>query len=178
MKKFIPFSFRTIKKIYNTYKISKKLKKIYKEDEIVEKLSYITNIDFEVDWVGRIYGIFNPLINIPLGERVFDGDNNKLLSLDFVNNYLLERLEITSKFIKEQTLFDYLTLENVILNNQNSLIIITPMNLYEDEILDNKNNDNNTIEISKKFKKELKYSFMEIILLLFLVSLGLIFWLK
>ena len=175
MKKFIPFSFITIKKIYKTYKISKKLKKIYKEDEIVEKLSYITNIDFEVDWVGRIYGIFNPLINIPPGERVFDGDNNKLLSLDFVNNYLLE---ITSKFIKEQTLFDYLTLENVILNNQNSLIIITPMNLYEDEILDNKNNDNNTIEISKKFKKELKYSFLEIILLLILVSLGLIFWLK
>ena len=95
--------------------------------------------------------------------------------MDFVNNYLLERLEITSKFIKEQTLFDYLTLENVILNNQNSLIIITPMNLYEDEILDNKNNDNNTIEISKKFKKELKYSFLEIILLLFFVSLGLIF---
>ena len=48
MKKFIPFSFRTIKKIYNTYKISKKLKKIYKEDEIVEKLSYITNIEFEI----------------------------------------------------------------------------------------------------------------------------------
>ena len=71
-----------------------------------------------------------------------------------------------------------MTLENVILNNQNSLIIITPMNLYEDEVLDNKNNDNNTIEISKKFKKELKYSFLEIILLLFFVSLGLIFWLK
>lgn len=172
MKKFLPFSFRTIHKIFKTYKITKKLKKIYKEDDIVEKLSYITNINFKVDWVGRIYGIFNPLVNIPLNERVFDGDNNKLLSLDFVNKYLLERLDIASKFITEQTLFDYLTLENVILDNQNSLIIITPMNLYEDEILDNKNNDN--IKISKKFKKELKYSLLEII---FIIT-GLIFLFK
>lgn len=173
MKKFLPFPFRTIHKIFKTYKITKKLKKIYKEDDIVEKLSYITNINFKVDWVGRIYGIFNPLINIPLNERVFD--DNKMLSIDFINKYLLERLDITSKFITEQTLFDYLTLENIILDNQNSLIIITPMNLYEDEILDNKSNDN--IKISKKFKKELKYSVLEI--LLFLVSvIGLIFYLK
>lgn len=173
MKKFLPFSFRTIHKIFKTYKITKKLKKIYKEDDIVDKLTYITNINFKVDWVGRIYGIFNPLINIPLNERVFD--DNKMLSIDFVNKYLLERLDITSKFITEQTLFDYLTLENIILDNQNSLIIITPMNLYEDEILDNKSNDN--IKISKKFKKELKYSVLEI--LLFLVSvIGLIFLFK
>lgn len=173
MKKFLPFSFRTIHKIFKTYKITKKLKKIYKEDDIVEKLSYITNINFKVDWVGRIYGIFNPLVNIPLNERVFD--DNKMLSIDFVNKYLLERLDITSKFITEQTLFDYLALENIILDNQNSLIIITPMNLYEDEILDNKSNDN--IKISKKFKKELKYSMLEI--LLFLVSvIGLIFLFK
>ena len=173
MKKFLPFSFRTVHKIFKTYKITKKLKKIYKEDDIVDKLTYITNINFKVDWVGRIYGIFNPLINIPLNERVFD--DNKMLSIDFVNKYLLERVDITSKFITEQTLFDYLTLENVILDNQNSLIIITPMNLYEDEILDNKSNDN--IKISKKFKKELKYSVLEI--LLFLVSvIGLIYWLK
>ena len=164
--KWLPNCIRIPILIYNTHKFTKKLKKIYQNDDIIEKLEYATGIRFKVDWVGRIYGVFNPYINIPASERIFNPD---IMDLDrgFVIKYLMERLDICSKFINEQTLFDILTLETEVLDrvSRNTLIILTPLNLYENGILDGtKKTGLNTI--SKSFKNGIFFAILEILLVI------------
>ena len=79
----------------------------------------------------------------------------------------MERLDICSKFINEQTLFDILTLETEVLDrvSRNTLIILTPLNLYENGILDGtKKTGLNTI--SKSFKNGIFFAILEILLVI------------
>ncbi len=164
--KWLPNCIRIPILIYKTHKFTKKLKKIYQNDDIIEKLEHTTGISFKVDWVGRIYGVFNPYINIPKSERILNPDTMDL-DKGFIIKYLMERLDICSKFINEQTLFDILTLETEVLDRTswNTLIILTPINLYEDGILDG-TKKTQLNKISGSFRNSIIFCILEILLVI------------
>lgn len=174
--KWLPNCIRIPILIYKTRKFTKKLKKIYQNDDIIEKLNHTTGIYFKVDWVGRIYGIFNPYINIPKSELILNPDTREI-DKGFIIKYLMERLDICSKFLNEQTLFDILTLETEVLDrvSWNTLIMLTPLNLYEDGILDgSKKHDLN--KMSSKFRNGIIFGLLELLLLVATGILTLIYY--
>lgn len=110
------------------YKI---LMSIYEDENLVSRLGQSLDVNFKVDWIGRLYGIFNP--NIKNG--VFDVNNpiysynEKGLDTDvFVKDYILTKLSAITLFMEHNTLFELVGYEIKRLDNiDNFLFIIKPL---------------------------------------------------
>ena len=93
-------------------KYIKILKKVYKDENLLNNLSDLFGTEFKMDWVGRIYAVFNPHIqadgfnpNNQIFEYTEEGLSNKV----YIESYILNQLSIAKRFIKANNLFDLLT---------------------------------------------------------------------
>ena len=92
-------------------KMQKLLNKAYAEDEIIAKLSYTFGVQFQKDWIGRVYAVINPVIR----DGKFDveqtleltemGYNNE----EYTKKWAMERLIAMDTFLKTNNLFDMLS---------------------------------------------------------------------
>lgn len=110
------------------YKI---LMNIYENENLVSRLGQSLDIKFKVDWIGRLYGIFNP--NIRNGKFDINNPiysfNEKGLDTDvFVKDYILTKLSAITLFMEHNTLFELVGYEIKRLDNiDNFLFIIKPL---------------------------------------------------
>ena len=103
-----------MKYLPNTIKFLIYLNKVFKQEQFVEKLTLLTQIHFKKDWIGRIYGVFNPTINIPQNEKILYQDEiTQQFYLDnyAVHKFLMQRMDILEKFIHTNNLFEILFLD-------------------------------------------------------------------
>lgn len=123
-----------IKNLYLNIKYSKLLNKIYKDERLLENLSELFGARFKKDLLGRIYAVINP--NIKHGKY----DTNQVYEyneIGFDNSYYIEKwimgkLNIASKFIQANNLFDLLTYKIKKLDDhENYLFIIEPITLQD-----------------------------------------------
>lgn len=109
------------------------LRKVYKKDDIIRKLSYALGSQLYIDWIGRLYTVINP--NIKDGkynaEQVIEfTSSGGVDNTQWVQQWIMERLNIIKKFIMAENLFDLLTYRlDKIDNNSNYLFIIQPITL-------------------------------------------------
>jgi hypothetical protein len=107
------------------------LKKIYREENLIEKFSQLCNVEFRMDWVGRIYTVINPnVINdkFDVNEQIFEYTENGLSNAPYVEKYLMTRFNVIKDFVMANNLFDLLTYEIKQLDNyDNYLVIIKPI---------------------------------------------------
>lgn len=136
--KYLP---NTIKFLIYTYKFFKEksiLDKVFKQEQFVEKLTLLTQIKFKKDWIGRIYGVFNPTINIPKNEQILYQDEiTQQYYLDnyAVHKFMMQRMDILEKFIHTNNLFEVLFLDIKDLTsegyNGNYLIVIQSGSIFD-----------------------------------------------
>ena len=109
------------------------LKNIYKEENLIDNLSKLFNVEFRIDWLGRIYAIFNPHIQNGMFEQnnqIYEYTENGLTNESYVKSYIMSRLNIADRFIRANNLFDLLTYKlKKIDNYDNYLFIIQPITL-------------------------------------------------
>lgn len=131
------FSF--IYNIYNTistlivYINSRKtIKKVFYSDDFKFVISSYLNTTFRNDWIGRIYGVINPNININ-GKIDFSNTiielNDELTNDDlYVQNWVYRQLNLMKNAlkIKNAAFFDYIgmNVEKIEPENQNNYLII------------------------------------------------------
>lgn len=135
--KYLP---NTLKFLIYTYKFWKEkniLNKVFHQEKFVEKLAILTQINFKQDWIGRIYGVFNPNINIPKNEQILYQDEiTQQYYLDnyAVHKFMMQRLNVLEKFIHQVGLFEVLFLDIKDLSkegyNGNYLIIIQSGSIF------------------------------------------------
>ena len=57
------------------------LRKIYKDEKLIEKFSQLFDVEFRIDWIGRVYAVLNPnIINdkLDVNTQIFEYTENGL----------------------------------------------------------------------------------------------------
>lgn len=108
------------------------LESIYVNENIIYNLSELYGVNFKKDWIGRLYAIINPLVNIDPNDRIFENTEEGYSLHAFVEKWLLERLSIASNFIMDKSLFELATyhIEQVD-DDYNYLFTIEPIAWYD-----------------------------------------------
>jgi hypothetical protein len=84
-----------------------------------------------MDWVGRIYAVFNPHIQEGIfnpNNQIYEYTEQGLVNDAYVEAYILNQLNIAKRFIQANNLFDLLTYRLEKLDeNDNYLFIMEPI---------------------------------------------------
>lgn len=117
------------------WKYSKLLKNIYKSENLIQNLTNLFGVRFKIDWIGRIYAIFNPNIHnggFDQNSQIFEYNENGFDNSFLVEKRIMEMLSVASRFIRTKNLFDLLTYKIEKLDDyDNYLFIIQPITLDE-----------------------------------------------
>lgn len=103
------------------------LKKIYKEENIIDNLSLLFKEKFKKDWIGRLYVVINPhIINgvYDPNSQIFEYGENGLVNEEYIERFIMLRLNAASEFIKNNNLFDILTFKIKKLDNYDNFLFI------------------------------------------------------
>lgn len=115
-----------IKNTYEHIKYKRILRKVYANEHILENLSRMFGTEFKMDWVGRVYTVFNPLII----NGVFDPnavayeytESGELDADEFTKRKIMEKMNVANMFIRNNDLFEILTYDIKKLDNMNNYL--------------------------------------------------------
>lgn len=103
------------------------LNQIYDVENIEGNLSTFMKIRFRRVWGGRLYAVFNPLLDIPEEERIFENTDQGLSLVEFVKKEIMTRLIAVREMLQNKVIFDISTYEIERLDDaENYLFIIKP----------------------------------------------------
>lgn len=124
-----------IKNLLLNIKYTKLLRQTYRDEQLLYKFSQLFGVEFRIDWVGRVYAIFNPnIINneLDVNSQIFEYDENGLTNKPYIEKWIMTRLNVIKDFIMANNLFDLLTYEiKKIDEYDNYLFIIKPITFDE-----------------------------------------------
>lgn len=120
-----------IKNLWLNIKYTQLLKQIYKDEQLLYKFSELFGTEFRIDWVGRMYAVFNPNImnnELDVNSQIFEYDENGLTNKPYIEKWIMTKLIIIKDFIMANNLFDLLTYEIKRIDDyDNYLFIIKPI---------------------------------------------------
>lgn len=81
-------------------------------DEFKYVIKKYTYIDLEKDWIGRLYGVLNPNIDIDgkynFNNTIIEIDGENTNSNEYVTNWLYKQMDLISQLFKIEKLYDYI----------------------------------------------------------------------
>ena len=120
-----------IKNLWLNIKYTRLLKQIYEDEQLLYKFSELFGTEFRIDWVGRMYAVFNPNImnnELDVNSQIFEYDENGLTNKPYIEKWIMTKLIIIKDFIMANNLFDLLTYEIKRIDDyDNYLFIIKPI---------------------------------------------------
>ena len=127
--------FNFLKNLILNIKYTKLICDVYKNENILIRFSQLFNIEFRMDWVGRLYTIINPNIiddKFETNTQIFEYGENGFSNTVYIEHWIMTKLNIAQNFIMANNLFDLLTYEIKKLDNyDNYLFIIKPITFDE-----------------------------------------------
>ena len=116
-------------------KYTKILNGVYRDENLIDNLSKMFGVKFRKDWIGRIYAVFNPHVQNGIydqNKQIYEYNEEGLSDKAYVENYIMNQLNIAKRFISANNLFDLLTYEvRKIDDNDNYLFIMQPITLED-----------------------------------------------
>lgn len=108
------------------------IESVYSQEDLIHNLSQLFGIQFRKDWIGRLYAVFNPLLNVDQNDLIFDSSPEGYTLKSFVEKRIMEKMTIADGFIKDKTLFELLTYHiEQIDDNYNYLFTLTPIAWFD-----------------------------------------------
>jgi hypothetical protein len=124
-----------LKNLLLNIKYTKLLTKIYSNEDLLNKFSQLFGTEFRIDWVGRVYAVFNPNImndKLDVNSQIFEYGENGLTNEPYIEKWIMTRLNLVKDFVMANNLFDMLTYEiKQIDDYDNYLFIIKPITFDE-----------------------------------------------
>jgi len=119
-----------IKSVYDYIKESKTVGKILHSDDFNKILTKYLHIDFDEDWIGRVYGIINPLIDIDgkinFNNQIIEINGENTNNSEYVKSFLYKQLSLMNDLFKLNGIYDniVMSVEHVgPVNGDNYLIV-------------------------------------------------------
>lgn len=120
-----------IKNLLLNIKYTRMLKRVYEDEQLIYKFSQLFGTEFRIDWVGRIYAVFNPnIINdaLDVNSQIFEYGERGLTNEPYLEKWVMTKLNLIKGFVMANNLFDMLTYEiKQIDEYDNYLFIIKPI---------------------------------------------------
>lgn len=127
--------YRFFKYLFLNIKYTKILSKVYDNENIIENLSNLFKSQFKKDWIGRLYTVINPNLlgdDFDINTVIYEYNENGLDNREFVQRWIMMKLNIAQSFIQTNNLFDLLTYDIKKLDEyDNYLFIIEPITLND-----------------------------------------------
>ena len=127
--------YRFFKYLFLNIKYTKILNRVYKTENIIQNLSKLFGTNFKQDWIGRLYTVINPNImgeDFDINMIIYEYNENGLDNKEFVQRWIMTKLNIAQTFIQTNNLFDLLTYDIKKLDEyDNYLFIIEPITLND-----------------------------------------------
>lgn len=114
---------------------TKILKNVYKDENLLDNLSSLFKVPFKIDWLGRVYAVFNPHIQEGVynpNNQIYEYDENGLTNKAYVESYIMNQLNIAKRFIQASNLFDLLTYKIKKIDDYDNYLFIMQSITYED----------------------------------------------
>lgn len=114
---------------------TKILKKVYKDENLLDNLSSLFKVPFKMDWMGRVYAVFNPHVQDGVfnpNNQIYEYDENGLTNKAYVESYIMNQLNIAKHFIQASNLFDLLTYKIKKIDDFDNYLFIMQSITYED----------------------------------------------
>lgn len=124
-----------IKHLILHLRYTKILKKVYKDENLLDNLSSLFKVPFKMDWMGRVYAVFNPHIQDGVfnpNNQIYEYDENGLTNKAYVESYIMNQLNIAKHFIQASNLFDLLTYKIKKIDDFDNYLFIMQSITYED----------------------------------------------
>lgn len=123
--------YKFLKHLILNIKYTKILKKIYKDENLLINFSKLFDVEFRMDWVGRVYAVFNPNIlnnKYDTTTQIFEYTDSGLSNEIYVEKYIMTKLNLITDLIMTNNMFDLLTYEIKKLDEyDNYLFIMKPI---------------------------------------------------
>lgn len=120
-----------IRNLLLNIKYTRLLRKIYDDEQLLRKFSELFGTEFRIDWVGRMYAVFNPNIAndmLDVNSQIFEYDEKGLTNKPYIEKWIMTKLILVKDFIMANNLFDLLTYEIKKLDEyDNYLFVIKPI---------------------------------------------------
>ena len=81
---------------------------LYSEDFKLVLKKYL-HVDFETDWLGRLYGVINGKFN--LNNTIMEIDGNNTNNSDQIQYWAFKQLKLVNELFKMENLYNYIDLE-------------------------------------------------------------------
>ena len=121
--------------LYLHIKYKRILNKVYKDENLLKNLSELFGHEFKQDWMGRVYTVVNPyIINGKFNNEshIFEKDDNGLNNKEYIEQYMLQKLAVVSRFITVNNLFDLLTYDIKKLDEYGNYLFVMKPITYDD----------------------------------------------
>lgn len=124
------------KNLFLNRKYTRIIKKVYKDENLLEGLSKLFKTDFHQDWIGRVYAVLNPNLdengNYSPNTQIFEYGESGLNNEKMIEQWVMEKLMVVSRFINANNLFELLSYSIKKLDNyDNYLFILEPITLAD-----------------------------------------------
>lgn len=104
------------------------INKVIKSENLMANLSSMFGTTFRRDWIGRIYTVINPLVQLKPEDLVYEYNTNGTSLDSTVNKFVMDRMVAADKFIINHELFDLLTHSiQQVDDDYNFLFVMTPI---------------------------------------------------
>lgn len=111
--------------MYRTYKLvltyahHRKTKKLISDvfygDDFRHVLNTYLNMDVDVDWLGRLYGVINPNVDIDgnfnASNVIIEIDGERTNTDEYVKTWLMKQLNLMGQLFKMKNLYSYITMD-------------------------------------------------------------------
>lgn len=104
----------TIRSAYYYIRDYYRISKIFYSDDFKTILKKYLNLDIDVDWIGRLYGVINPLIDFNgkfnINNAVIEIDGENTNNNDQVQYWAYKQLRLIGELFKLNNIYDYISM--------------------------------------------------------------------
>lgn len=107
--------FAFIESIYYYVKDYNRISDAFYSDEFKNICKKYLKCDINKDWLGRLYGIINPMIDIngkiDISSMIIEIDGNNTNNIEFIKNWIYRQMSLVGTLFKTQHLYNYISLD-------------------------------------------------------------------
>ena len=107
--------FAYIESIYYYFKDYNLISDIFYSEHFKKTIKKYLKCDLDKDWIGRLYGIINPNIdingNIDVSGIIIELDGEQTNNLEYVRNWIYRQMQLVDSLFKFERLYNYISLD-------------------------------------------------------------------
>ena len=111
-------SYKTYDLIRNAiyhHKIKKAVKEVFYGDDFTMVVKKYLNVDLDKDWLGRLYGVINPNIDIDgnfnVSNVIIEIDGDRTNNNEYVRTWIYRQLNLMGQLFNMRNLYHNITME-------------------------------------------------------------------